>query len=622
MTRREVTPRVGWRVFGAKKWFAWRFSPPPRPLRPGTLVGEMDELETLKSKAQQWLSGDPDPETRTELGKLLEAPDLGKTDLADRFAQSLEFGTAGLRGVIGAGPNRMNRAVVRVATYGLAQALLEHVDAPKTRGVVIGYDGRILSREFAEDTACVLAAQGIRAYLFRDLCPTPLTAYALTALGCAAGVMVTASHNPPEYNGYKAYWENGAQIVPPIDEHIASAIAAAPAANDVPLLSMDEARAKGLLIDVPDTIEEQYLTAAAALVPTKNERRDLRIVYTPMHGVGGKLVAKLLASRGFDALVTVPEQAEPDGKFPTVAFPNPEEKGAMDLSFALAKKTSAELVLANDPDADRLAVAIPHPGSPTGYLQLTGNQVGVLLGHHVLSLDADPKSAVLLASLVSSPMLGVVAKAMGAHYEETLTGFKWIANRAIALAHEGKRFLFGYEEALGYTVGTLVRDKDGVSGALAFAELAAGLYAKGSSIDARLEELYRTYGLFVSTQVNLTKKGQSGAQEIRAMMNGLRKSPPSSIGGREVVAYSDLEAGTRTASGKTEKVTLPPSNVLVFELEGGSRVIARPSGTEPKVKFYVDHREPMAEGESMETARTRADAAMKALADAFVAIAV
>ena len=583
----------------------------------------MNVDDALLAKAREWMAGDPDAATRAEIEKLLAAPDVTRTDLADRFAQRLEFGTAGLRGVLGAGPNRMNRAVVRVATYGLGQALLEEVDSPKTRGVVVGYDGRVLSRELAEETACVLAAQGIRVFLFPELGPTPLTAYALTALGCAAGVVVTASHNPPEYNGYKAYWENGAQIVPPIDERIAAAIDVAPAAKDVPILTLADARAKGLVLDVPVAIEEQYLAAAAALVPSERARRDLRIVYTPMHGVGAKLVKKLLAAQGFTSLEVVPEQAEPDGRFPTVAFPNPEEKGAMDLSFALARKLSAELVLANDPDADRLAVAVPDPASPTGYLQLTGNQVGVLLGHHVLSQDDHPASAVLLASLVSSPMLGVVARAMGAHYEETLTGFKWIANRAMELCADGtKRFLFGYEEALGYTVGNLVRDKDGVSAALAFAELATELSKQGISVRDRLEVLYRTYGLFVSTQVNLTRKGQSGAKEIAAMMDALRKNPPKTVSDRAVVAYSDLEARTRTAGGETTQMALPSSNVLVFELEGGSRVIARPSGTEPKVKFYVDVCEPMTKGETLLAARERAEATMKRLADAFVAMAV
>lgn len=587
----------------------------------------MDDLEALKAKARDWMTGDPDAGTRQEVRALLDELDAkpGANDLADRFAQNLEFGTAGLRGILGGGPNRMNRAVVRLATHGLAETVLAEVDAPKTRGVVVGCDARVMSREFAEDTACVLAAHGLRVYLFADVCPTPLVAYALTALGCVAGVVVTASHNPPEYNGYKAYWENGAQIIPPVDTQIAQAIAAAPLAKDVPILTVAEARRQGLLLDVPFAIEEQYLASAAALVPSKGGRRDLRIVYTPMHGVGGRLVAKLLAASGFSSLHVVAEQAAPDGRFPTVAFPNPEEKGAMDLSFALARAVSAELVLANDPDADRLAVAVPRAreDGTLDYVQLTGNQVGVLLGHYVLSRDPDPATAVLLASLVSSPMLGVVARAAGATYEETLTGFKWIANRAMALEATGeRRFLFGYEEALGYTVGGLVRDKDGVSAALVFAELASELSAEGRSVLDRLEELYRRYGLFVSTQVSLTRKGQAGAQEIRAMMDTLRQRPPTKIGPLAVVATSDLEASTRTEGGVVRPLALPPSNVLVFELEGGSRVIARPSGTEPKVKFYVDLCEPMAEGEALAVARARADASMKALADAFVALAV
>ena len=582
----------------------------------------------LRARAERWVSEDPDPTTQAELRTLLdrEAKEANSTDLADRFAAKLEFGTAGLRGVLGAGPNRMNRAVVLRTTLGLARYLTANVKDVATRGVVIGYDGRRLSRELAEDTACVLAAAGIRAFLFPDFAPTPLTAFAVTHLKAAAGVMVTASHNPPEYNGYKAYWGNGAQIVPPVDVGIAAEIAKAPPARDVPRLSVKEARARGLLVDVADDVIRAYLDAVLALEISRAGDRSLSIVYTPLHGVGAKLTQRVFAEAGFTNFATVKEQEQPDGAFPTVAFPNPEEKGAMDLAFDLARKKRAELVLANDPDADRLAVAVPFAGPSTGYMQLTGNQVGVLLGHYILTESPAAKAGrcAALASIVSSPMLGFIARALAVHYEETLTGFKWIANRAMELEKNEKlRFLFGYEEALGYTVGDVVRDKDGISAALIFAEMVAAMKARGESVFGKLESLYREYGLFVSSQVNITRKGADGAAEIRALMSALRAKLPSRIGVHEVVSVSDFEQGTRRdmATGVVAPLTLPKSNVLVFDLAGGSRVIARPSGTEPKVKFYFDVREPMAAGEPLATAEARAGATMKAMANAFVAIA-
>ncbi len=587
--------------------------------------------EGLVERARAWAAEDPDPGTRVEIEALLASPDLSKTDLADRFAGSLEFGTAGLRGVIGGGPNRMNRAVVLKTTWGLAR-YIEQTVAKGEKSVVIGFDGRRMSREFAEDTACVLAAAGIRAYLFEDVVPTPLLAYAVTQLGTSAGVMVTASHNPPEYNGYKAYWGNGAQIIPPTDVGIARAIEKAPPANEVPRLDIAAAKREGKVTIVGADLESRYLEAVLALGVRDEGHRAFPIVYTPMHGVGDKLTRLALARAGFSNVTSVPEQQHPDGAFPTVEFPNPEEKGAMDLAFALAREKKAELVIANDPDADRLAIALPEASSPSGYLQLTGNQVGVLLGHYLLTgglrslekADASRGAPVVLASIVSSPMLGHIAAQLGARYDETLTGFKWIANRATDLKREdGLRFVFGYEEALGYTVGELVRDKDGVSAALLFAELASVLRAQGTTVLAHLEGLYRRYGLFVSSQVNLTRKGASGIAELRAIMAKLRANPPWQIGEHEVVVVRDYQAQVATTKdGKTSPLSLPKSDVLAFELASGSRVIARPSGTEPKAKFYFDVREPMKEGETLASAQERATTVMKALADAFVAVAV
>jgi phosphomannomutase len=588
---------------------------------------------SLVEQARAWAAADPDPHTRAELEALLHAPNPEATDLADRFAGALEFGTAGLRGVIGAGPNRMNRAVVLRTTWGLATFLLESVGAQAAeQGVAIGYDGRIMSREFAEDTACVLAAAGIKARLFSNVVPTPLLAFAVSRLGTAAGVMITASHNPPEYNGYKAYASNGAQIIPPIDTGIANAIARAPDAKDIPRLALSEAIERGLVTLLEDALKESYLAEVQALSRRHDGERSIRIVYTALHGVGDELARRAFADAGFQNVVSVPEQQKPDGRFPTVTFPNPEEKGAMDLAFALGRNTNADLVLANDPDADRLAVAVPNPTTPSGFQQLTGNQVGVLLGHYLLSGGlrnlakagtVHGETPLVIASIVSSPMLGVVAAELGARYDEVLTGFKWIANCALdrKRSHQ-EHFVFGFEEALGYTVGELVRDKDGISAAVLFAELAAVLRAEGSSVLEHLEKLYRQYGLFVSAQVNLTRKGASGLAELKAIMQKLRESPPRRIGDQQVIAVRDYEAQTETRNDGTKRpLDLPSSNVLAFELASGSRVIARPSGTEPKAKFYFDVREAMIQGESFEQAQARAEATMNALSKAFVALA-
>ncbi|MEO8878673.1 MAG: phospho-sugar mutase [Polyangiaceae bacterium] len=582
------------------------------------------------------MAGDPDSTTRAELEALLAAPDITKTDLADRFAGALEFGTAGLRGVIGAGPNRMNRAVVRRTSLGLANFLLATFgEAAKTRGVVIGFDGRTLSPELADETSRVLAAAGIRSHLFSDFAPTPLTAFAVAKLNAVAGVMVTASHNPPEYNGYKVYAANAAQIIPPVDAAIAKAIDATPPAIDVPMLTAEDAKKSGLVQPVAASVTRAYLDAAKKLSRRADGDRTLSIVYTAMHGVGNKLAMIALAEAGFTNVHTVKEQAEPDAKFPTVAFPNPEEKGAMDLSFAAAEEFEADLILANDPDADRLAVAVParkieekNEEKPQKYVQLTGNQVGVLLGHYLLSEKRPGEENRLVAnSIVSSPELGQIAKQMGVRFEETLTGFKWIANRAMELEQKEKlTFVFGYEEALGYTVGDVVRDKDGITAAVMIAELAAVLRLENKTLLDELESIARKYGLFVSQQVSLTKKGARGLAEIGAIMSKLRNNPPGKIGPLAVSAFVDVEAGTRKvlgsgSAGKAAPIALPTSNVLVFELEGGSRVIARPSGTEPKIKFYFDVRGDVREGEPFAAAEARARETLEKIRAAFVALA-
>lgn len=568
----------------------------------------------LLSKVEAWIEGDIDAADAAELRGLLErarAEDAAAlTELQERFFAPLEFGTAGLRGLLGAGEHRMNRAVVVRTTLGLARALERLVPDAKRRGVVIGFDGRRKSDVFARDAAAVLVAAGFVVHAFTECEPTPVTAFAVKELGAAAGIMVTASHNPPEYNGYKVYWDNGAQIIPPIDAEIATEIAASPAAKEVPSTG-----GEGSISELGLEMEQRYLDGAAALSLSRAGERSLCIVHTALHGVGTKMAKQLLGRVGFSRVIPVAEQADPNGEFPTVRFPNPEEKGAMDLALRTAAEHGADLILANDPDADRLSVAVPSVRG--GYVQLTGNEVGALLGHYVLTRGPRGKNLVL-ASLVSSPMLGVIAARLGARYEETLTGFKWIANRAMAIeAEEGVRFVFGYEEALGYTVGQLVRDKDGVSAAMLFAEMAAQLHAEKSSVLAALDALAKEYGVFVSDQMTIVRPGEKGAAELAALMQGLRDAKPTEFGDKKVLATADLEARVRTfADGREEALAMPASNVLVWTLEGDARIIARPSGTEPKAKIYFDVREPVADGESVQDARSRALTLMESLKSA------
>lgn len=580
---------------------------------------------SLLERAERWLAHDPDPAARAELSALVERARAGEAaalaDLGDRFLGPLEFGTAGLRGILGAGESRMNRAVVRRTSYGLGKYLLSVDEAgTRRRGVVIGYDARRLGRELAEDTAGVLAALGIPVRITSRPCPTPIVAFSTLHLDAAAGVMVTASHNPPPYNGYKVYWGNGAQIIPPHDKGIAARIAEAPEADAVPLLSLAEAERQGLLTFFGEALERRYLDAVRGLSARSGGDRSFPIVYTPLHGVGDRFTRAALAEAGFTDVTSVPEQAAPDGAFPTVPFPNPEEKGALDLALALAASREAPLVIANDPDVDRLALAVRDPVG--NYVQLTGNQVGALLGHYLLTEGAGASGdRLVVASLVSSPMLGAIARALGVRYEETLTGFKWITNRAMEVEREtGTRFVFGFEEALGYTAGTVVRDKDGISAAVLAAELCAIRRAEGKSLLDALEDLARCYGLFASGQLSITLPGADGLARIAQVMGRLRASPPAEIGGYGVAAVGDYQAGRRTAKdGSVSPITLPPSDVLTFDLEDGSRVIARPSGTEPKIKLYFDVREPLAAGEAVSAAEHRAGEKMKALKAALLA---
>jgi phosphomannomutase len=577
----------------------------------------MAQMASHRELADAWLAEDPDPITAGELRALLAACDAqdpaALEDLAERFTGALEFGTAGLRGILGAGPQRMNRVLVRKVSAGLAAYLLAEVPGARQRGVVIGHDARHNSRVFAEDTARVLGGAGIKSYLAHRPWPTPTTAWAVTEKHACAGVMVTASHNPPAYNGYKVYWGNGAQIIPPHDAGIAAQIARIGRSDQLAMPGLDELRGNGTLIDLTEALHDDYLKEVDGLRPNPGAAgRSLVIAYTPLHGVGALSVEGSLALAGFSRVHTELSQREPDPDFPTVAFPNPEEKGAMDRVLALARAVSAELVLANDPDADRLCVAVPEGaggagGAGAGYRLLTGDQAGALLADYLLETGARDRRMVA-TTIVSSQLLGFLAAQAGADYRETLTGFKWIGNAAMEYERiHGGRFVLGYEEALGYSVGPLVRDKDGVSAALVFAELTAWDRARGKSVLEHLDDIYRKVGLFVTEQVSLTRPGAEGLAQIRDAMTRFRSAPPRELAGHAIDQVVDLSRG---------EGGLPPADVLVFKLAGGRRVIMRPSGTEPKLKSYYEVRVEVRAGEPMTEARARGLAELASLRDA------
>ena len=514
---------------------------------------------TLLGTARAWAAEDPDPQTRAELDDLVRRCEEGdaraEADLADRFDGTLEFGTAGLRGALGAGSNRMNRVVVSRAAAGLA-AYLRAARSPGSTGtdsVVIGYDARHNSEVFARDTAEVMTGAGFTAHVLPRPLPTPILAFAIRELGCVAGVMVTASHNPPEDNGYKVYLGDGSQIVPPADVDIAAQIAAVGSLDDVPR------GGPGRVLS--ESIVDRYLDTVAELA--QDGPRDLSVVYTPLHGVGAVSVQQVLETAGFAPPRVVPQQEEPDPDFPTVAFPNPEEPGAMDLAMALAAEHDADLVVANDPDADRCAAAVP---GPHGWRMLRGDEVGALLAHHLLARGTTGTYA---ASIVSSSLLGKQAAAAGQPFVQTLTGFKWIA-RAEGLA-------FGYEEALGYCVDPEhVRDKDGISALLLLCELAADLKAQGRGLTDLLDDIAAEHGLHATDQLSVRV---ADLADIAAAMQRLRRTPPATLGGLAVVRVEDLAEGS---------ADLPPTEGLRYSLAEGARVIVRPSGTEPKIKCYLE----------------------------------
>ncbi len=539
-----------------------------------------------------WLE-DPyfDEDTKAELRGIAEDAD----EIGERFYRDLEFGTGGLRGIIGAGTNRMNIYTVRKATQGLANYIIkEHAEK---KGVAIAFDSRNMSPEFAQEAALCLAANRIRAYIFPSLRPTPVLSFALRELGCTAGIVVTASHNPPEYNGYKVYWEDGAQITFPRDREIIGEVNAITDYGQVKTMGQEAAEAAGLYQVIGPDMDDRYMEALKKLVIhpeiMKEEGRDLNIVYTPLHGTGNLPVRRVLDELGFANVHVVEEQALPDGDFPTVSYPNPEDKNAFSLALKLAKEVDADLVLATDPDADRLGVYAKD--SRTGeYRSFTGNMSGMLILEYILSqrkaLGTLPENGAVVTTIVSGKMAREITKAYHVDLIETLTGFKYIGEQIKFFEQTREHeYVFGYEESYGCLVGTHARDKDAVVAVMALCEVAAFCKHQGITLCDKMKELFDTYGYYKEGLCTVTLKGQDGAKKIASMMEGIRGNVPKTVGGLAVTQFRDYKedvlldcvSGTKTVTG------LPRSNVLYFELEGGAWCCIRPSGTEPKIKFYI-----------------------------------
>ncbi|AGA69384.1 phosphomannomutase [Desulfitobacterium dichloroeliminans LMG P-21439] len=551
----------------------------------------------FQERYQFWLN-DPyfDEVTRSEVASLSDLKEI-----EDRFYTDLEFGTGGLRGILGAGTNRMNIYVIRKATQGLADLILEGGEESKNRGVVIAYDSRCLSDRFAQEAALILAGNGIKAYLFNGLRPTPELSFAVRHLHAQAGIVITASHNPKEYNGYKVYWEDGGQVPPDRADQILHCIKVHEHWNDIHPLPEKEARKRGLLIDLGEEMDSAYLKRVKelALYPDLAQEKGskLSIVYTPLHGAGNMLVRRILTEMGY-SVFTVPEQENPDSEFPTVPYPNPEISSTFDLARKYGKAQDAQLLIATDPDADRLGMVIRTPSGD--YQQLTGNQIGILLTYYLITqkrrLGILPKNAVIIKTIASTDLADLMVKDLGVQIENVLTGFKFIAEKEQEMEDLGiGDFQFGFEESYGYLAGHFVRDKDAVIASLLLCE--AALYyqeTEGRSLLEILEEIYRRYGYFVDDQISMTLHGKEGKEKMKRMMTTLRETTVDSFGGLLIERIDDYELrkGKRIISPQENYLlSLPQSNVIRYSFQGGGFVMARPSGTEPKIKFYFNIRD-------------------------------
>ena len=545
-----------------------------------------------KKRYEEWLENPYfDEATKSELKSIAN----DEKEIEERFYRDLEFGTGGLRGIIGAGTNRMNIYTVRKATQGLSNFILK--EKAEKKGVAIAFDSRNMSPEFAEEAALCLAANGIKAYIFPSLRPTPMLSFALRELGCTAGIVVTASHNPPEYNGYKVYWEDGAQITYPKDEQIIGEVNAVTDYASVKTMSREEAEKAGLYQVIGPEIDDKYIEALKSLAIhpeiIREEAQNLKIVYTPLHGTGNIPVRRILKELGFEKVYVVKEQELPDGNFPTVSYPNPEDKNAFTLALELAKEVDADIVLATDPDADRLGVYAKD--AKTGeYMSFTGNMSGMLILEYILSqrkaLGTLPENGAVVTTIVSGKMSKEITKEYGMTLIETLTGFKYIGEQIKFFEQSGSHeYVFGYEESYGCLVGTHARDKDAVVAVMALCEVAAYCRYQGITLCDQMETLFKKYGYYKEGLCTVTLKGQEGAKKIQSMMEQIRTNVPDAVGGLKVLRFRDYRENIirDCATGEETATGLPRSNVLYFELENDAWCCIRPSGTEPKIKFYI-----------------------------------
>ena len=548
----------------------------------------MDYLEEYKKWCE---SPEFDEETKKELLAIKD----DEKEIEDRFYQELEFGTAGLRGVIGAGTNRMNKYTVGKATQGLANYILE--EGTQDKGVVISYDSRRMSKEFSLQTALILCANGIKTYLFENLRPVPELSFAVRELKCTAGIMITASHNPPKYNGYKVYWDDGSQIVAPRDKDIIAKVRAVESFTEIKEISEEEAKSKGLLNIVGKEMDDKYIEKLKSLILNpeivKEQGKDLKVVYTPLHGTGNMVAERLLKEIGIANLYVVPEQKDPNGDFPTVDYPNPEDPKAFKLALELAKKVDADIVLATDPDADRLGVYAKD--TKTGeYKDYTGNMSALLIAEYRISQMKEkgilPDNGMIITTIVSSNLTKAIGNNYGLEVIEVLTGFKNIgAIMRKAEENKDKEYIFGFEESYGCLIGDYARDKDGIAAVMALCEAACYYKSKGKTLWDQMIDIYEKYGYYKETQVSIVREGAQGAEEIKQMMTNTRNKEIEKIGEYKVLKFKDIEKDfvKDMVTGEVTKTGLPKSNVLYYELEDDSWCCVRPSGTEPKIKLYM-----------------------------------
>lgn len=550
-------------------------------------------MEEYKIKYEQWLN---DPAISEDDKQELKSISGNEKEIEDRFYKDLEFGTAGLRGVIGIGTNRMNTYTVTKATQGLANYIIKK--GGQKRGVAIAYDSRRMSQEFSKEAALCLNANGIKTYRFDTLRPTPELSFAVRELGCIAGIVVTASHNPPEYNGYKVYWEDGAQIVEPTDKEIIAEVNAVTDLSTIKTMEEEQAKSEGLYHTIGEEIDKRYIEELKKLVVNQKAidetQKDIKIVYTPLHGTGNIPVQTILKELGFENVYVVKEQAEPDGNFPTVDYPNPEDSKAFKLALELAKEKDADIVLANDPDADRLGVYAKN--QETGeYVQFNGNMTGNLIAEYILSQKQAngtlPSNGAVIKTIVSSNLTDAISKAYNVKLFSTLTGFKNIAKIIRGFEENNNEYecLYSYEESYGCIIGTHARDKDGIVAVMTLCEAACYYKQKGMTLWDAMLAMYEKYGYYKEKQFSITLKGSEGAEQIKQMMEKMRNQPATEIAGEKVISFGDYQVQNihNNETGEDTNTNLPKSNVLYFDLTNDSWCCVRPSGTEPKIKFYM-----------------------------------